>query len=50
MKKAGLPLTQEETERLAAYRQRKNEQHRQCMERKRAKEAAEKAAKEKKVA
>ena len=50
MKKAGLPLTQEETERLAAYRKRKNEQHRQCMERKRAKEAAEKTAKEKKVA
>lgn len=48
-KRAGL-LTPEETERLAAYRQRKNEEVRRCQECKKAREAAEKAEKGKKIA
>ena len=50
MKKAGLPLTPEEAERLASYRQRKNEEVRRCRERKKSREAAEEAEKGKKIA
>lgn len=50
MQREGLPLTPEETERLAAYRQRKNEEVRRCRERKKAREAAEEAEKGKKIA
>lgn len=49
-KREGLPLTPEEEERLAAYRQRKNEAVKRCRERKIAKEAAEKAEKGEKIA
>lgn len=49
-KREGLPLTLEEEERLAAYRQRKNEAVKRCRERKIAKEAAEKAEKGEKIA
>lgn len=50
VKREGLPLTPEEEERLAAYRQRKNEAVKRCRERKIAKEAAEKAEKGEKIA
>ena len=50
LQKTGADLTPEETERLAAYRQRKNEEVRRCRERKKAREAAEKAEKGKKIA
>lgn len=49
-KREGLPLTPEEEERFAAYRQRKNEAVKRCRERKIAKEAAEKAEKGEKIA
>lgn len=49
-KREGLPLTPEEEERLAAYRQRKNEAVKRCRERKIAKEAAEKTEKGEKIA
>ena len=49
-KREGLPLTPEEEERLAAYRQRKNEAVKRCRERKIVKEAAEKAEKGEKIA
>lgn len=50
MKREGLPLTPEEAQRLAEYRQRKNEQIRQSQQRRLAREAAEKAEKGKKIA
>lgn len=50
MKREGLPLTPEEAQRLAEYRQRKNEQIRQSQQRRFAREAAEKAEKGKKIA
>lgn len=50
MKREGLPLTPEEAQRLAEYRQRKNEQIRQSQQRRPAREAAEKAEKGKKIA
>ena len=50
LQKTGADLTPEETERLTAYRQRKNEEVRRCRERKKAREAAEKAEKGKKIA
>ena len=50
MKREGLPLTPEEAQRLAEYRQRKNEQIRQSQQRGLAREAAEKAEKGKKIA
>lgn len=49
-KKEGLPLTPEEAERLADHRRRKNEQVKQCRERKLAEEAAKKAEKGAKTA
>ena len=50
LQKTGADLTPEETERLTAYRQRKNEEVRRCRERKKAREAAEKAEKGKRIA
>lgn len=50
MKREGLPLTPEEAQRLAEYRQRKNEQIRQSQQRRLAREAAEEAEKGKKIA
>ena len=50
MKREGLPLTPEEAQHLAEYRQRKNEQIRQSQQRRLAREAAEKAEKGKKIA
>lgn len=50
MKREGLSLTPEEAQRLAEYRQRKNEQIRQSQQRRLAREAAEKAEKGKKIA
>lgn len=50
MKREGLPLTPEEAQRLAEYRQRKNDQIRQSQQRRLAREAAEKAEKGKKIA
>ena len=50
MKREGLPLTPEEAQHLAEYRQRKNEQIRQSQQRRLAREAAEKTEKGKKIA
>ena len=50
MKREGLPLTPEEAQRLAEYRQKKTEQIRQSQQRRLAREAAEKAEKGKKIA
>ena len=50
MKREGLPLTPEEAQHLAEYRQRKNEQIRQSQQRRLAREAAEEAEKGKKIA